>query len=218
MTTPEATEPAQQWAPEKEREFQLLLAETEHANKQIGSYMDLQIKLIGFLFSALGAFVAILFAASLSSSNMAKAFLTISLIASFGVFQTAITYGTALSYIGYKAKILAPRLKELLQLGYQPLEAVRAFTSAGVSRAVFFSTCFVMAGITFLNLCLLRYCWELAGDNEGGIKFGIIVALIWVVGTVVAQILMGRALQRIGVVRSTAHLQSAAEEQDEDRA
>lgn len=218
MATPEAAGSAQDWPPEKDREFKLLLAETEHANKQIGSYMGVQMKLLGVLFSALGAFVAILFAAedkvALSNSNLAKAFLAISLIASFGVFQTAISYGTALSYIGYKARRLAPRFKALLRLNYQPLDSIRAFNSGGVSRAVLFSTCFLMAGITFLNLLLLRYCWKLAGEGEPGIKCGIVVAWIWVVGTVIAQILVGCAMKNIGVAGSTEDLDSASDQQE----
>src|SRR6185295_6769344 len=104
--------------PEHEMEFQLLLGEVEHANQQIGGYMDLQVKILGSLFSALGVGLGLLFAVgkTVSSVATAKVLVALSLVASFGVIQSSISYGIALGYMHYKTFILAPKLRELLKL------------------------------------------------------------------------------------------------------
>jgi hypothetical protein len=206
MTTPEATEPAQQWAPEKEKEFQLLLAETEYANKQIGSYMGVQMKLLGILFPAIGAIIAVLFATEkdpvLSELNTAKALLTLSLIGSFGILQTSITYGSTLTYMHYKNKVLGPRLEALLKLGYKPLSTIDSFVKTGVSDAVFFATYLATLGITLLNFGLLCYCWRLA-QCERGLRLAIGVGFAGVIGSIAAQVRTRQAIKAVGLIKSS---------------
>jgi hypothetical protein len=206
VATPDPAESGRTWPSEKEKEFELLLAETEYANKQITGYMDLQIRVNSFIFSALAAVVAALFAAQKSleipGPTAAKVLLVLSLIGSFGVLQTAITYGTSLTYIDRKQSVLGPRLQRLLGLSYQPLDTVPSFTDTGVSKAVLFAAYFSTVGVTLLNFGGLCYCVRLA-DGNCHLILAIGVGFVGVIGSFVAQVLTRRAMETVGLTKST---------------
>ena len=44
---------------EKDMEFQVILKELDHADRQIASYLDLQMKILGFVFAFLGTSVGL---------------------------------------------------------------------------------------------------------------------------------------------------------------
>lgn len=203
--TPGTSEPVPQWSTEKEKEFELLLSEANYADKQIGSFMGVQTKLLGILFPAIGAVIAVVFATEkdhgLSEPNTVKALLTLSLIGSFGILQTSIIYGSTLTYMHHKNKVLGPRLEALLKLNYQPLSTLDSFVNTGVSGAVFFSTYLATLGITLLNFGLLCYCWSLA-HCEWGLRFAVGVGFAGVISSVAAQVRTRQAIKAVGLIKS----------------
>lgn len=202
VSTPDSPRPARTWPTEREKEFELLLAETDYANKQIGSYMGVQMKLLGILFPVIGTIIAAVFAAEkndvLSKESTATALLTLSLIGSFGILQTSITYGSTLTYMHYKNKFLAPKLQALLDLRYQPLATIDSFVETGVSDAVFFATYFATVGITVLNFFLLCYCLILA-NCDTGLMLAIGLGFAGVIGSYLAQVRTHRAIKAVGL-------------------
>jgi hypothetical protein len=216
VDTPGLSEPAPDWPPEKAKEFELLLAEADHSDEQIGSYMGLQTKQLGILFPAIGAIIAAVFAAKdgvLSDQNAAKALLTLSLIGSFGILQTSITYGSTLTYMHYKNEVLGPKLKALLNLHYKPLSIIDSFVKTGVNGAVFFATYFATLGITLLNFGLLCYCWHLA-HCERGLQLAIGAGFAGVIGSIAALV---RTRQAIKAVHLLSSKQSSAITAQSDR-
>jgi hypothetical protein len=200
------TPPPREWPPEKEKEFALLLAEAEYADKQIGNYQGIQTKQLGILFPAIGAVVAVVFAAEkeagLSPTNTAMVLLTLSFIGSFGILQTAITYGSILPYVHYKNEVLGPKLKSLLNLSYKPYTVIDSFANTGGSGAVFFATYFATLGVTLLNFGLLCYCWRLA-HCEQGLRFAIGLGFAGVIGSFVALLRTHKAIVRVGLKKSS---------------
>jgi hypothetical protein len=127
----------------EEIELQILLSEKEHANHQISSYIELQLKLVAFLFGTSSAALGFVLAKkdnALDPREMAIAILVACVAGCVVMLQSIITYGIALGSIYYKKSILGPRLGELAGLIESPLLAVRAFTRSPARAPVFLAT------------------------------------------------------------------------------
>ena len=105
-----------------EAELQVLLSEKEHADKQISSYLELQLKLLAFLLGAGSAALGFVFAKGekiLEPREIAIVILVTCVAGCVVMLQSVVTYGIALGYIHYKKSTLVPRLNVLFAL--QPL-------------------------------------------------------------------------------------------------
>lgn len=127
----------------QEAELQVLLSEKEHADKQIGSYLELQLKLLAFLLGAGSAGLGFVFARGDQFLKPPEAAIVIIVICIAGcvlMLQSVVTYGVALGYIYYKKSILGPRLAELLQLPASPLLSVKSFGESPARFPVFLAS------------------------------------------------------------------------------
>ena len=186
----------------QEMELQVLLKELEHADKQISSFMELQMKILGVVFTLLAATLGLLFTnkvgIKLEPQNIAILLVIISVVGSFGVMQSIINYGISLGYMHNKQDFISPRLKDLIKLKELPLQAVTAFESSPAKAPVLFATATVAAGIAVLNAVVLWQAWGKAGD-EFSTKIYISLAGLLLISTLVCQALIGKAMKKIGI-------------------
>lgn len=185
-----------------ERELQVALKELDHADKQISSYMDLQLKIVGFVLAFFGTATGLLLSTEAGSRvhglDLPKLLVIASAVGSFGILQSAINYGIALGYMYNKTRYLAPRLKLLLGVEKSPLDAVRAFHESPARSPVMIATLTIAIGVDLLNAALLWKAFPLSAPGpitrlmvEGA------TALLLVV--IVVQVLVGAAMSRIGI-------------------
>lgn len=192
--------------------FELLMKELEHADRQIGSYMDLQMKILALVFAFLGASLGLLLSTekdrALTPQGTAKLLIIASAVASFGVLQSSINYGTALAYMHNKTHFIAPRIKVLLQLQEMPLPAIRAFRESPASPPVLLATLILAVGLAALNAGLLIIAWQKA--TRFSVTWWLIGgAALLLVSVIVVQIQMGRAMNSTGIAAEAATEASA---------
>jgi hypothetical protein len=192
-----------------EAELNILMSEKEHADKQIGSYLELQVKVHTFIFTAAAAAAAgWIFArkeGDLSSPEVrSAAVLVLAFLGSFAILQGIIVYGIVLGYIRYKNKVVGNRIKDLLGLDRNPLMALQAIASSSSNRIVMTSSIF--GGVFLLGISggLLGYAfllWQDARARNGLLLGGLLVcAILW----------LGILISGLGLVRSMGVLQREA--------
>lgn len=187
---------------EKEMEFQLLVKELEHADGQVSSYLDLQMKILGLVFTVLAAGVGLLLTSrpdeAMSANNLAKLLTIAAAVASFAVLQSSITYGIALGYMHAKVSNLAPRFQRLLSLSEPPLQAVLAFQSSPSRLPVFLATIVLAVGLVGLELALLGIAWRLT--TPGSLtRWFVRAGFALLVAVVACQVLIGAAMRKVGL-------------------
>ena len=189
-----------------EFEFQILVKELEHADKQISSYMDLQMKILGVVFTLLAASLGILFSTktgqTLTQENVSVVLGVISLLSSFGFLQTVINYGIALGYMYYKQCNIAPRLQRQIGLSDTPLQAITAFQQSPARLPVMIAMSVMSVCIFTLNAGILYYAWCNATGHiliKGFIIFAAVILLL----TVLCQAFIGMAMKKIGIIHAT---------------
>jgi len=126
---------------DRDKQFELLMSEKEQADKQIGSYLELQLKLHGVIFTAAAVGAGWAFAKGSGEFSAvpevrATAALTVAVVAIFAVLQTTVNYGIALGYIRYKHRVVGRRLQALLHLQGNPLAALRTISASRSNSAV----------------------------------------------------------------------------------
>lgn len=185
----------------EEKECQLLLSETEYVNQQISSYMDLQIKTLTFIFAAIGIGLGFLFGKEHAPTpeQVPAILIVISLVGSFGILQSVVTYGVALTYIDYKANVLAGKWQSLLGLDYSPLEAAERFRRSSVKRATLVATFLLFSGCIILDLGIPIYLIFTGWKVGGGTLVGSIAALCGALAALVSVGLIPRAMKTAGI-------------------
>jgi ABC-type Fe3+ transport system permease subunit len=96
--------------------LQVLLAEQKHIDAQIETMMDLQLKILGFLFPALAAAGGWMFSVEKGLNPIAEGEVLLALIAvmCFGILLSVICYSLSAEYSRYKSEVLGSRLQQLL--------------------------------------------------------------------------------------------------------
>jgi hypothetical protein len=185
---------------ERETAIKLLLSEKEHADRQIAGYLELQLKLLAFLFGAGGAVLGLAFAKlsdrpTHSELGYIAAFLSIA--ASVVSLQSVITYGIALGYIRYKQHDVMPTLRSLCGLEPNTLNAVSAFTSGPAGTPVFFATVALSALHLAASVGLLLLA--VAMINRSSAKTATVtLAILALIAALVGDLLLGSAMKRVG--------------------
>jgi hypothetical protein len=185
-----------------EKTHQLLLCETEHVNKQISSYMDLQIKLLTFVFAAIGGSLGLLFAVGPKpdSDRAAEILLVISLLGSFGILQSVITYGIALTHIDYKTNVLGPKWQKLLGLDYAPFGAAERFRTSPVKKPALMATFFLFFGSAIANVAVVVYLVPTAPKSGTWMCFGVATAAFMAGAALVSRLFLRPAMKAAGIV------------------
>jgi len=174
----------------RERLFELLMSEKEQADKQIGSYLELQLKLHTVMFT--GAAVGAGWAFAKGGGGFASepevratAALTVAVVAIFAVLQAAANYGIVLGYIRYKHQVIGRQLQALLHLTSNPLSALRTIGASRSNSVVMLAS--VSGGLLFFggSAGLIAYS-GLALRETGGVAgmLGLAVvtcSLFWLV-------------------------------------
>lgn len=192
-----------------EKELEILLSEKEQADKQIGSYMDLQLKVHTVIFTAAAVAAGWIFAQSKagqppSPEVRGAAALTLAYLGSFAILQGTITYGIVLGYIRYKHFVVGRRMQDLLELKRNPLVAMQAISSSLSNRMVvaasFFGGAFILIGAGGLLGYVLRL-WR-SHQISGSLFFGGLLAcvVLW----------LGAATCGLGLAWSMVQLQREA--------
>jgi hypothetical protein len=186
------------------RELDLLLSEKEQADKQIGSYLELQIKTYAFIFTAATVGAGWMFAqndgAFASGPMRGVVSLTLAFLISFATLQGVSNYGIVLGYIKYKNLVIGPRMQALLRLRVNPLGALKTIASSRSNRVVVMSSAtsggLLLAGAAGL-LVYAGWSWLTSGDL--GAFFGVAVLFctcLWLIATISAIALL-RAIAEV---------------------
>jgi len=137
----------------------LLLSEKEHADRQIGSYLELQLKMMAFLFSALVVAAGLGLGggskAGITPSQTGVTLLIVVFIGIFAILQSVIMYGIVLGYIRYKQMVIGRSLKEVLGLTANPLQALPTISRASSNTVVLGASFLLGGGITAGTVILL---------------------------------------------------------------
>lgn len=171
----------------RQGEFDVLMSEKEHADKQIGSYLENLLKLHTVIFAAAAVGAGWAFSGSgdgfASGKVRAIAALALAFLASFATLQTVSNYGIVLGYIRYKNRILGRRLQLLLNLDQNPLAALRTIAMSRSNRLVVIASIgggvFVLLGAGGLIVYVSVQCLR---QEDLGAAFGAAVvacALMW---------------------------------------
>ncbi len=186
----------------REMEFQVIMKELDHADTQIQSYMDLQMKILGVVFTFLGGILGLLLSTKVTDGtrhqDLAKLLIIASSLGSFGVLQSSIVYGTVIGYIYGKVHLIAPRLARLLDLKEAPLLAVRAFRESPAMLPVMLATGALALGISALNLGVIWSALRLATSGSLTQYLGLGALALFAV-VIVVQVQMALAMRAVGV-------------------
>jgi hypothetical protein len=184
-----------------EKELSILMSEKEQADKQIGSYLELQVKVHTLIFTAGAVAAGWIFAQNkgeVSSGDVrGAAVLALAFLGSFATLQGVVNYGIVLGYIRYKHLVVGRRMQDLLGLDRNPLTALRAISSSSSNRIVMASSFFGGVFILGASGGLLGYALSLWREGKvasslfpGGL---LACAVLWL-GTVVSGLGLARSM------------------------
>lgn len=108
----------------EDRLFNLMKSEKEHVDEQISSFMGIQMKILAFLFPALGLATGWLFGdgkGTLGLWEQGLVLLIVVLTSCFGILLSIAAYCVAMEYEHYKQAALVPRFNQLLRLEQKSL-------------------------------------------------------------------------------------------------
>lgn len=183
-----------------DRTFDLLMSEKEHADKQIDTYMDLQIKLLGIVLAALAAAAGWIFGQKNppepQGAELSAVYLVGSTILSMTLLQTNISYGIALGYMHYKNTTLAAQFATLTAERTVRLVAVAAWSASPARKPVVFSAAFIAAATLLIALGLDIAAWK---NGQTVIVLSCISGGILWLGAVTSTLLTGIAMKNTGV-------------------
>jgi hypothetical protein len=137
-------------------EISILLSEKQHADRAIGDYLELQLKIFALLSGAGGAALGLFFtrSADQQTSSIGYAAVLSAIGGCLVVLQSIATYGIAVAYIHYKQVAIMPRLRELSGMGADTINTENEFRQGPASLPVSFATAVLafvhLAGTLFL--------------------------------------------------------------------
>lgn len=172
----------------RQKEFDVLMSEKQHADKQIGSYLENLLKVHTVIFAAAAVGAGWAFSRSgdgfASEEVRAIAALVLAFLASFATLQTVSNYGIVLGYIRYKNQVLGRRFQKLLNLEQNPLAALNTIAMSRSNRLVVIASVgsgvFVLLGAGGL---IVYAVVEWMNQEKLGAGFGAAVlacALMWI--------------------------------------
>lgn len=144
-----------------EQELRILMSEKEQADKQIGAYLDLQVKLHTVIFTAAVVAAGWIFAqhegAVATIEVRGAAVLALAFLGSFAMLQGIVNYGIVLGYIRYRHLVVGRRMQELLGLDRNPLAAAPVFGSSSSNHVVTAASIFRLVFVLGASGGLLGY-------------------------------------------------------------
>jgi hypothetical protein len=149
----------------QQAELRILMSDKEQADKQIGSYLELQVKIHTVIFTAAAVAAGWIFAqhdgAPASGDVRGAAVLTLAFLGGFATLQAITNYGIVLGYIRYKHLVVGRRMQQLLGLDHNPLAGLRAIASLSSNRIVIASSFFGGLFILAASGGLLGYAYSM---------------------------------------------------------
>jgi hypothetical protein len=179
--------------------FDLLLNEKDHVDGQISSFLDLQIKILTFLFAALAAAFGWIFRdGATASPNEAKALILVgtAISACFGILLSIGTYAAAQAYIYYKTVVLGATFQEILRLREPPF-ATRLWSQSPGGKVLSVATGLLWLLVFLFTVWLLAAAWYF-GTKLAHVLVLISVALLML--TLGAAALLARSIRITGTL------------------
>jgi hypothetical protein len=185
-----------------EKELEVLLSEKEQSDKQIGSYLELQLKVHTVIFTAAAVAAGWVFSQKrdslLASPEVSgAAALTLAFLGSFAVLQGTINYGIVLDYMRYKHVVVGRRMQDLLGLEQNPLVALPTISSSLANRTVIAASYFGGVFIWVGSGALLGYVlWLWRGDRVSSSLFawGLLACTILWLGTAICGLGLAKSM------------------------
>lgn len=179
------------------REFDLLLNEKEHIDGQISNFLDLEIKILTFLFPALGVALGWIFKVTVLSPNARSLILVgAAAFACFGILMSIGTYATALAYVHYKTIVLGEKFQKLLNLTEHPF-ATRLWSESPAAKVLNAATGILWLLVFIFTVSLLIAAWRV---SAGRIHILVIICAILLAIAVVLAMFLGRAILVTGAL------------------
>jgi preprotein translocase subunit SecG len=152
-----------------ERLFQILSSEQQHIDKQIESMMDLQTKILAFLFPALAVAVGWILTASgkndqasLSPAAQAGVLFGLNAVMCFGILLSVICYAMSAEYTRYKKEVLGSRFVAAIGAGHtNPLDS-SGWGKSGMGIAIRFAVSALWFVITTVLVAVLVAATDLS--------------------------------------------------------
>ena len=179
----------------EEKYFELLISEKEFADKQIGSALDLHVKVLGF-FAAVVVLLGWIYSDKASKPVQEHVPLVMLIVVAFGcavILQAIVFYGSSLAYTEHKRRRLQPALADLL--GQKLALAGDDWRESAARRPVNIAlvVLFVMhAAVSSVVLC---FFWRQVSDLWLWAAY--VGGAVLVVITVVCEVLMANAIKKI---------------------
>ncbi len=176
----------------------ILISEKEYADSRIGSYFEIQVKLLGLTFTSAIAVTGWIFAVESEPTKTALILLAVVAISSLAILLGTVYNGFALAYIHYKKTVLGPELKEYLQLKANPLSALVAGNEAPARKPILFSTIVLAIGHSLFNVAIFVSAFRIPRDHWGcEIMTAFFLVGVLLVCSIYSQWLFLRGLKRI---------------------
>jgi hypothetical protein len=186
--------------PAPEDELNVLLSEKQHADRAIGDYLELQLKIFALLSGGGAAVLGLFFAKSADQSTDSALGYAAALSAIGGcliVLQSVATYGIALGYIHYKQVAIMPRLRSICGMDTDSINTVAEFRKGPAVLPVSFATA-ILAVIHFTGtVCLLVFAQSrMAPCSTRYWTLGLAIAVL--LTTCIAEGFLLRAMNKAG--------------------
>lgn len=194
---PESPGSASSFTPEKERLFELLMSELDHANQQIRSYSDFQTKLIAVVFTVLVAIVgwALGTNAQLGDHGVPYVLLAAFLVLCFTILHGVFSYGTTLNYMLYKHDQLNRQFADILSTP-DPLVGLAYINRAAGHEAVGLAA--LVVNIVLLAGATALWCTATAMlSRDTGNVILLVAGAILLIFTAYSHFLLKRAIDQL---------------------
>jgi hypothetical protein len=176
----------------------LLLNEKNHVDDQIASFMDLQIKILTFLFPALGVALGWIFKqGNMLGPERAVILVGAVISACFGTLLSIGTYATALAYVYYKHVVLSKKFQEILNLPTSPF-GTKVWSSSPGGKVLTLATGGTWLLVFLFNVWLLVAAWRCGNTSSIHILVLLSASLVIVTAAI--------ALRLAGTIRKTSSL------------
>jgi hypothetical protein len=186
-------------------ELSLLLSEKENADERISGYYQIQSTILGLAFSGVVGVLGFVFSKEGIRDGPALTYILLASVAitSIAGLQATVFNGFALGYIHYKQEVLGERVADLLGLKYNPFLAASQINDSPARRPIMIATRSLIVAQSLLGLILFGgalYKFVSSATlepNPEPLIAGFIVSGILLVGSIVAVVEFGRALDKV---------------------
>jgi hypothetical protein len=188
--------------------FELLMSEKQLADSQVGGYMELHVKVLGFLAAAV-VFLGWLYSgkseirqpgSAMDANTLRLVCLCVVLLTCGVVLQSIVVYGLSVAHLQYRNNELYESFQKLLGDDIPPFGAVNYWTKSAASTPVMYSAAALFATHAVVSGVLLTISWGDAPHCDN-LRVATVGVGIFLLITLIGEVQMSIALNGVHTAR-----------------